>query len=83
MKTWEIWAEGYAATGESGTANLMATIQADNFDEAVELMLQKKERTDWPTIRQWYDYRPDRPQKHTIWACRLFDNETDARQTFG
>lgn len=92
MKEYTIWCEGYAATGESGTADLMATIEAESFDQAVEKMLRVREQTDWPDIRKYYacrdqyvetEERPKLIKVHSIWACRLFDNEVDARKSFG
>lgn len=65
------------ATGESGTADFMGTYEANSFEEAVE---------------KWFDEKPDRREyygknklKGTIsyWGCRFFDNESDARKSFG
>lgn len=75
MKTYEIWAEGYKATCGSGRATFLGTIEADNFDNAV---------IDWAL-----DYaQPELIKQHasgewTYWRCKLFDNELDARASFG
>lgn len=84
MREFEIWSEGYRATGEEGFATLDGKFEAETFDEAVEKYLIHKENTDWKDIRKHYEYRPDNERsKHFIWACALFDNETDARKSFG
>ncbi len=69
----EVWIEGYAVTGESQEAFLMGRYEAESFDEAVKIMLKEKGKEDYKCINS----------KHYIWACRLFDNETDARKKFG
>jgi len=35
MKEYEIWVEGYAATGERGTASMIGKSFGDSFDTAV------------------------------------------------
>lgn len=69
---YEIWSEGYAATGERGTATLLGKYEANSWDEAVQ------------------KYMKDNPNRiridergYTDWGCRLFDNETSARKSFG
>lgn len=73
MKDWEVWTEGYAATGERGYAVLHGTYQAHTFKEAVEQWLDED-------IRRWKDYNPERM---TFWGCKLYNNEKDARAFFG
>jgi hypothetical protein len=76
IREFEIWMEGYIATGESGTAKMIGKGTGRTFDEAI------------------MDYMTKNPnhgiEKNTrgrsnwaIWACCLFDNETDARKSFG
>lgn len=36
MKEWEIWSEGYAATGEHSTAHFHGKAKGKTFDEACE-----------------------------------------------
>jgi len=71
MKTWEIWSEGYSATGQSSGATLLGSFKTETFDEAVG----KLEITPQP------EQQPDKTW--TFWGCRLFDNERDARRSFG
>jgi hypothetical protein len=72
MKTFQIWVEGYAVTGNRSGATLLGTYQAESWDEAVQ-----KYMTDNPG-RLDVDSRG-----YTDWGCRLFDNEADARKSFG
>ena len=68
-----LWMEGYGATGDSGTAQCLGTYEGDTFADAVQA---------------WVDEEPDRAQYFkreglTYWCCRFFDNEADARKSFG
>ena len=82
----EIWMEGYRATGESATANMLNQYHADSFDEAMKLYMEdnpgdvdvKKIPKNSKSVRD-YSFT----KQYSIWACRLFDNETDARKSFG
>jgi hypothetical protein len=98
MPVIEIWMEGYAATGESNTASLLGCYEAASFDEAVRAMLADQEKEKWRDIRAYYSCsersvscaksaahplgRRFAPV-HALWGCRLFDNEADARKSFG
>ena len=73
MKTFEIWAEGYAATGENGPALRLGVVQAENFRDACRVLVQQK-----PDLKPWFNFAT-----LTFWGCRLFDNEADARKSFG
>lgn len=72
MCTFEIWCEGYAANSERCRAALLGKYEAETWDEAVG------------------KYMADNPKRitkdsrgYTDWGCRLFDNEIDARKSFG
>ena len=72
MKEWEVWCEGYQATGHKAPARLMATVIAATFREACAI-----------AAREYADSNLYDPVQNTYWACRLFDNEEDAREMFG
>lgn len=76
-KTYEIWMEGYAATGESGTARYVDSIKAESFKDACVKFSKTKEGIE----EQWDEYFDS--QDLSYWGCRLFDNEMDARKAFG
>lgn len=74
----EIWQEGYSATGESGSAQLLGTYEADDFDDAVRQYKQAHPSVDVEeyqiSLYKWV---------YSIWGCLLFDNEMEARKHFG
>ena len=69
MAIHEVWSEGYRATGEHGTAQKLGEVEAPTFAEACDLVCGK---------RGDYDSK-----RGTVWGCRLFNNEADARRSFG
>lgn len=73
-KMWEIWCEGHSVTGNSTGATLLSTQLASTFDEAVSLYIKTAE--DSSLFSRSNDC-------WTFWGCRLFDNEQDARKSFG
>lgn len=70
---YEVWNEGYAATGEHSPAQLVGVVSARSFPEAVEKALKDAK---WDM--SFFD-----KEKLTYWGCRFFDNEKDARKSFG
>ena len=88
-KEWDIWMEGYAATGESGTAQKInkQPIIARTFNEAVRYYMDnnpghgisRNERSSYVSEEAFLDRRSD----YNIWACDLFPTEAEARKSFG
>lgn len=65
-----IWSEGFNTTGHSGKAIVMAhDIEASSFEEAC--------------LKAFKDDKFFDEKNLTYWGCRLFDNETEARESFG
>jgi len=73
MKVYDIWAEGYAATGESGGATLVGQACGETFKAACD-----KYATYDEGFKKLYD-----PLRLTYWGCKLFDNRHDAQERFG
>lgn len=79
MQKFEVWSEGYAATGQSGNAQRLTIGNEDtlwegeSFQKACENALRTLE---WDM--SYYDKK-----RNTYWACRFFENEVDARKSFG
>ena len=65
----EVWREGYRITGESECAFKLGEAQAATFEEACDIVCSGKA-----------DYDANRL---TVWGCRLFNNEADARRFAG
>lgn len=80
-KRFDIWIEGYAATGEQASARCLATDQpGTDFANAVERWVAQKEREDPQFKKNLGDYDPI---EVSIWGCSLYPNEEEARATFG
>lgn len=75
MKTFEVWCEGYRATGNSNTHQLVGTAEAETFKEACDIVFSKDEDE---YSRSLYN-----PERLTHWGCRLFDNASEAAEAFG
>ena len=74
MHKYEVWREGYRATGEEGYASFIGSVYADSFKEACDILCANRD----DKIYGRYD-----SEKLMVWACRLFDNEEDAKRSFG
>ena len=87
VREFEIWMEGYAATGEHGTAQMIGKGFGSTFDEAVKDYMSKNPKHGIEENgRNRYiseDAYKNRRSNWNIWACSLFDNEADARKSFG
>lgn len=79
MKEYEVWIEGYVATGESEKAYCYGTVKANSFEEACIKLIGDQLAKD--------ENEPDGYGRHggklNVWARRCFDNEADARKSFG
>lgn len=80
-KEFTIWSEGFAATGESGTAQKMGTAKGATFLDAVANLRDQLKRE--KPIKYGIGYFRIEKKKAYYWGCRLFDNERAARRNFG
>lgn len=74
MKIYQIWIEGYQATCEKRTAQLMGQVAAKTFREACIRFARSPDAVGWGVFDE---------KELSFWGCRLFDNETNARKGFG
>jgi len=86
MEKFEIWSEGYRATGEHGTASFHGVYSGETFDDAVEEF--KKGYAGTVDTREGYGMHNEEGimpiiKIHTIWGCQLFPTEAEARKSFG
>lgn len=72
VKTYSIWSEGYAATGESGSAHKFGEARGISFTDAVVNFF--KDRDDAHYLNS---------ENTHYWGCKLFDNHADAAVSFG
>ena len=77
-RLFEVWCEGHQCTGDRGSAFKMGESEADTFLQACQNL------SDSGVISQDPNYcLKIRDGIPTVWACKLFDNEIDARKNFG
>jgi hypothetical protein len=76
MKRWEVWSEGYKASGESAGASFEGFAEAETFAEACRIACVVKGR--WKEGPGGFD-----AENLTVWGSHLYDNETDARKGYG
>jgi len=70
-----LWMQGFSASGQSQGASMLGTYQAVDLDDAVKQYIkQNKSDVDWDRFGRGI---------HAIWGCKLFDNEAEARKSFG
>ena len=69
---YSIWMEGYSATGNFSRASFLGSFEAVSFKEACDKAI----------IGGRFDQYYDRKEL-TVWGCRLYDNEYEARKGFG
>lgn len=88
IKEWEIWIEGYAVSGNISTASFIGKATGETFEEACRNFREPEnivapqggvvitKRGTGLNLDFSYGYP-------SIWGCRLFDNEAEARESFG
>lgn len=73
MEKYEIWLEGFSITGSHGKAECLGIYEGETFEKACETALE----------HEGYDMDFYNDKTNTYWGCRLFDNEGQARASFG
>lgn len=73
METYNIWSEGYCATGGYGTHLLLGTSKGNSFKEAVINWMNNN-----PDYKKFFD-----ENRLTYWGCRLYPTEEEAARSFG
>ena len=72
----EVWSEGYVITGGEGKAMFHGWIRGKTFEKA----MGRYKRVYHGDVEE----RGEEGNKYFVtWGCRYFDNEADARQSFG
>jgi len=87
MKEFDIWMEGYRATEQYSPAQKIGEGVGETFDDAVRDYMSKNENhhieVNSPERYVSEDAYENRRSNWNIWACSLFDNEEDARKSYG
>jgi hypothetical protein len=71
--SFDIWCEGFNATGERGDATQLGTAVGTSFEDACARFFESH-----PEKSVYFNARD-----LTYWGCRLFDNEAAARKAYG
>lgn len=85
MQEWEIWMQGYSATGEHANSQRIAYMYAETFDEAVQKYMATDEsgnnhgiesytREQFISDEAWLN----RHANYHIWACGLYPTQKEA-----
>lgn len=72
MKKYNVWQEGYSATGQYEPDHFMGTFKANNFKEAC-MKAMKAEEYSQEDIDRYYD-----KERNTFWGCRFYEQPPDA-----
>lgn len=78
MPMYDVWMEGYRATGEQIAAQYLGSVDRPTFTEACDAIMQVKRSEEKWEVNKYYDR-----SKLTYWGCRLFETEAAARKSFG
>ncbi len=70
--TYDVWSEGYSATGQYSRATYHGEWTGRSFEDACARWAAQTENP------ECYD-----AEYNTYWACKLFDNEDMARRSYG
>lgn len=71
-KTFDIWSEGYAATGESSGATYHGSFPGSSFKEAVCNWMKTIDSANLVDLKRM-----------AYWGCKLYSDESLARKSFG
>lgn len=69
IKVINVWREGYSINGNTEKAHCIGSVEASSLYEAVLLIQDVQFELNKGVL--------------SVWGCRLFDNEIDARKLFG
>ncbi len=68
-KEYEVWMEGFRCTGECSGAMYKGKTKAKSFEEACDIICGSEAQYD--------------SERGSVWNCKLYDNEADARKYYG
>lgn len=72
---YNLWSEGYRTNGESAGASYRGEWEGETLRDAVILF---RDSISDKELKETID-----TERLTLWGCRFFDNETEARKAFG
>lgn len=90
LKEYEVWMEGYSATGERASACFIGKVKARNFAQACHILMCKQklesiEEENDPSNKSYvtpgrWDYEPNRL---SVWGCKMYWSKELASKSFG
>ena len=75
VQHYNLWTEGYKATGDYSPANYHGQWAGDSFQDAIQAFKD--------SLGDHRDATLIDVERETFWGCKFFDNETDARRFVG
>lgn len=75
MKEFEVWTEGYNDMGNIGRAAFHGKFKGETFKDAIVAFRD--------TLTDEYSFKCIDIDRMMFWGCQFFDNEADARKSFG
>jgi len=73
---YSLWMEGFSVTGNSSIAQYLGEFEGNSFNDACDNWSKTIARPDL--------YEPGTDERRpSYWGCKIFDNEMDARKSFG
>jgi hypothetical protein len=72
----KLWAEGYATNGNRSGATVLGEYLAKDFDDAMRQYMLENPKID-------IEKSGSGSGNYSSWACRIYDNEKQARKYFG
>lgn len=87
MKTFNIWKEGFIIQGGSSIATKVGVGKGETFDDAVRDYMSENAEHKIEEVKKVMfvseQAYKNRLSNWSVWGCRLFDNASDARKSFG
>lgn len=90
LKEYEVWSQGWSSSDGNAQAHLIGKTIARSFRQACHIIMCQKyleniKKVNDPNYKEYFN--PDRwdydSKGITVWGCSLYDNEADARKSFG
>jgi len=75
MSTYQVWTEGYAATGDNSGAQFHGNYEGESFKDAV---IAFRDSIADERSKSLIDL-----DRLTYWGCHFFDNAAEAQKSFG
>lgn len=79
IRTFTLWVEGYRASSENGTAQYLGAYTGVSLADAAQAWYRSQK----DAKRQWGALYVSDSGRPSVWGCRIFEAEEEARASFG